>query len=343
MCNVAGYVGEKNASTILIELIRRQEGLNGGFFTGMSTHDGARLHHAKVQGELKTLLNETDVVSFPGKMGIAHSRTPSGGDASWAHPFVTERSGTIKMAYIANGAAGVFAGMSKEAEDVANGLIEEGYDIPCKLNIPESRYTRISTGEMVHMSDIKCQLIYKYRDKGLSPVDSMTEAFKKLPSEIVGLMIEEGYSDRIFFSRINMPLFVGFDSSGAYLASTPAAFPESVKEYKLIPELSSGVLYKDRYETYPYGDFPKDVIPIADDSVDNAKDIILSSLKEQDCFVKELFNAVKKQFPEGTISQTNPIVYLALIDLLKTKKIEQYDSIREVDGQTAPLTMFRLA
>ena len=36
MCNIAGYVGAHEAAPILIEMIRVQEGLNGGFFTGLA-------------------------------------------------------------------------------------------------------------------------------------------------------------------------------------------------------------------------------------------------------------------------------------------------------------------
>ena len=127
MCNIAGYVGEKEAAPILIELFRKQEGLFGGFFTGIATHDGARLDYCKIQGELKILLNETNAASLKGKMGIAHSRTPSGGDSLWAHPFVTERDGAVKMCYLANGNGGILAHRIPEAASVADQLEKEGF------------------------------------------------------------------------------------------------------------------------------------------------------------------------------------------------------------------------
>lgn len=80
MCNIAGYIGEKEAAPILIEMIRVQEGMNGGFYTGLSVHDGQHLHYRKVQGDLAVLLKETDADRLAGKMGMIHSRTPSGGN-----------------------------------------------------------------------------------------------------------------------------------------------------------------------------------------------------------------------------------------------------------------------
>ena len=41
MCNIAGYIGKKNAAPILFEMMKKQEGFGGGYYTGITTHDGA--------------------------------------------------------------------------------------------------------------------------------------------------------------------------------------------------------------------------------------------------------------------------------------------------------------
>ena len=342
MCNIAGYVGEENATPILLEMIRKQEGLNGGFFTGLAVHDGSRIGYRKVQGELKTLLNETDASSLEGKLGIIHSRTPSGGDGSWAHPFATERDGVVKMCYAANGSAGLFKGRREEFNRIADRLVSDGFDIPNKLNLQKDRYNKLSTGEAVHMSDVMCQLIYKYKQEGMDTVRAMTTAFTEMPSEIVGLVIEDEHSDRIFFSRINKPMFVGFDGRGAYLASAPMAFPEGVEKYDLLPALSSGVVYKDRYEVAAYDSFKDEVVPFDEKTVLDIEEIILSSLKEEDMGISAFFKATVPYFPAGVMNQNAPIVYLALEHLLSDKKIIMYPSECTTDGQTAPKTLFRL-
>ena len=45
MCNIAGYVGARRVAPILIDMIRIQEGLNGGFYTGLAVHDGASVSY----------------------------------------------------------------------------------------------------------------------------------------------------------------------------------------------------------------------------------------------------------------------------------------------------------
>ena len=100
MCNIAGYIGKRDAAPILTEMMKKQEGFGGGYYTGITTHDGTKLHTAKVIGDMDNFLKETDGYHFPGKMGFLHSRSNSGGDREWGHPF-TNAEGTLS--YIANG------------------------------------------------------------------------------------------------------------------------------------------------------------------------------------------------------------------------------------------------
>ena len=103
-------------------MLRRQEGLNGGFYSGLAVHDGENLAYRKVLGDVSNLASTTDAETLSGTMGIAHSRTPSGGDASWAHPFVTERDGKVELCYVSNGSAGRFSNLNAEQARLANEL-----------------------------------------------------------------------------------------------------------------------------------------------------------------------------------------------------------------------------
>ncbi len=41
MCNIAGYTGSRRAAPILIEMLRREEFMDGGLCTGISSiHEG---------------------------------------------------------------------------------------------------------------------------------------------------------------------------------------------------------------------------------------------------------------------------------------------------------------
>ena len=44
MCNIAGYAGKCAAAPILIEMLRKEEGFDGGFYTGIATVHEGKIH-----------------------------------------------------------------------------------------------------------------------------------------------------------------------------------------------------------------------------------------------------------------------------------------------------------
>ena len=105
MCNIAGYVGDKPAVPILVEMLKKQEGLGCGFYTGIVTIHQGKIHCVKAVGDLQHLLAVTNAASLPGTVGFAYSCTQN---EEWAHPFLCEREGEIFSAYISNGTVGCF-------------------------------------------------------------------------------------------------------------------------------------------------------------------------------------------------------------------------------------------
>ena len=343
MCNIAGYVGNKNATPILLKMIQEQEGLNGGFYSGLAIHNGTGLDFRKIRGDFSKLLHETDASSLTGNTGIIHSRTPSGGDDLWAHPFFTDIQGKTEMCYVANGGYGRYKANKKAYDAIADALIAEGLDIPCKTENGCEKYNRLTSGAFIHMSDVMCQLIYKYKRRGLDTASAMTRAFTEMPSEIVGLAICREDPDKIFFSRINKPMFVAFDSEGAYLASSPTAFPATVSAYKLLPPLSSGVVYRDRYEIFPYPAFNAKIRGFNKKTIQKAEACILKLLESGECGARDMMREFGTHLPKNEILQVDAIIYMAIDALLKNGSITKRDTTHTVDGQAAPKTLFQLA
>ena len=132
MCNISGYIGDRRAAPVLIEMMRRQEGYCGGYYTGITTlHDG-KLYTRKVLGDVNRLLAETDAMELPGNVGVIHSRSNSGGDVRWGHPFVTSDN---KFSVSLNGATGKYE-THKETENVARMLYREGARLALDFLMP---------------------------------------------------------------------------------------------------------------------------------------------------------------------------------------------------------------
>ena len=336
MCNIAGYVGNLNATEVLIKLIKAQEGLDCGFYTGIAVHDGENLHYQKTVGDLNTLLTTTNAQTFKGNMGVVHSRTPSGGDKEWAHPFYSYKNGDLKQCYVANGSIGCFINNNERYNQIATNLYNEGYNLPSKNYSGSDLFNKLPNGASVHLSDIMCQLIFKYKQDGLDTITAFTNACYTAPKEIVGLLIEKETPNAIYFSRINMPMFVGFDDNGAYLVSSPTAFPSTVKEFKLLPALSSGVVYKDRVVIKKYQKFHKKVRRFTTKTIEKASDIIFNLISDSPKSFDDFRLKLMPLYKDDKLTQLNTIVYLAIYKLLKEDKITfTYTSVT-VDGLTAP-------
>ena len=185
MCNIAGYNGTKRAAPVLIDMMLREEGFGGGYYSGLATLHEGKIHYAKLTGGMNRLLSLTDAASLPGNIGIIHSRSKSGGGDEWAHPFIG-RDGSA--AYVANGAPGIFKD-SPATGEIAAQLIQAGYKFTSRAEKRIGSYPRLPDGSCVHMSDIMCQRITWHIQSGMSGAEAMTRAFEEMPAEIVGVLL----------------------------------------------------------------------------------------------------------------------------------------------------------
>ena len=71
MCNIAGYTGSRRAAPILLEMIKKQEYIDGSLSTGIATIYEGKLYTAKVLGNADTLIEKTDALNFPGTICLS--------------------------------------------------------------------------------------------------------------------------------------------------------------------------------------------------------------------------------------------------------------------------------
>lgn len=335
MCNIAGYVGTRHAAPILIDMLRKEEGFWAGYYTGIATLYEGKIHYRKLTGDLDRLLTLTDAASLPGTVGIIHGRSKAGGDDEWAHPFIGERNGHERIAYVANGSNGSFTNQKPHQSAVAEALDKAGYVMRSRAFMSNKGYPTFSDGKSVHVSDVMCQLILSHIESGMSSTDAMSAAFCGMPAEIVGLMLSADEPNRIIYSRINEPMSVGFTDHGAYLATAPIAIPDDASEPILLPTCSSGIVYHDSFTAIPYKNSPAEVIPITADMYTRLYNTVTELLSDSERSIPELWENTRQLFDGIGCTQIEAMLYDIVSDLIHTGKAEC--SVIRVPGQTEEL------
>jgi hypothetical protein len=336
MCNIAGYVGTERAAPILLDLIERQEGLAGGFYTGIATiHDGT-LHWRKVVGDLARLRDETDADDLPGTIGLAHSRSNSGGDWRWSHPFVACDD---SVAYIANGSRGYFED-KVDNSGAARQLEADGHTYTAVADEQIGKYPSLEGGRSVHMSDVMAHAIEARLHDGLAPEDAIRSAFVDLPAEIVGLFMTPAHAARIFATRYTMPMCVTFDERGGRIASSPTGFGGRPDWWTWVPPFSGAVVSASelglRRFDCPEGPLPDDI------SRADAREAVLEALDTDEAQgMGALLDAVKPLSARDELVVRYDPVYEVLFELMLEGRVEQHAV--EVPGATdeIPGTRFK--
>jgi len=346
MCVIAGYIGSRPAAPILIEMLSKQEGIGGGYFTGIATVHEGKLHYAKLTGDLARLEALTEAASLPGTVGIIHSRTNSGGGDEWAHPFIGMDGDEPVLAYVANGAACCFKNRTEEYNHEAEKMLVEGYRMLSRVEKANRTYNRLSDGTSIHMSDLMCQFILREVRSGLPLDAAMGQAFSTYPSEIVGLSISRDTPDAIGWARINFPMTAAFAPHGAYLASIPLAMPSDAAEPMILPVNSSGLATADSLTVHPFKTPPAKIAALDSHVRAAIYTKVEAILTEGEYSYPEVRKVIDQAhiFAEAECQQTSLAVYEALSALIKTGRLE----MREIrvpgaaDGLDAPRIMMRL-
>ncbi len=237
MCVLCAYTGTENAAIELWRMGTAIEGFWSGFYTGIATIDGDGIHTAKCCGYSKFWLDKFKLSDFPGTTGLFHSRTNSGGDDAWAHPF-TGSSG--KVSIVSQGNDGVFSDMSIWAE-AGNRAAAKGKKFPAhSYNVPLKRYPVLNDGAKVHVSEIMAQTAEVLYEANGDPLKTVRELASTLKEEGITFFIFHDQPGKVFFINMNQRGAVYFTEQGAYCASSLFAFGVPFVKYTELPLNSIG-------------------------------------------------------------------------------------------------------
>ena len=223
MCNIAGYVGEKSAAPILLEMLRKQQAFDGALSTGVATIHNGKLLYRKVIGDVDTLIRETDVLSLPGTIGIAHSR-PAGDSEKYVHPFLSTNE---DMALVTNGTTPLTKYVTQWDEAVQM-LEDAGYTFRTEKENSDGSHPMIKNGNYVSPAEARVLLVDYYAKRGKSYTEALALAATHMYSDNISVMINQYVSDRIFVLRTTRPMNVIISEGETYMATTRFAFPDEL-------------------------------------------------------------------------------------------------------------------
>ena len=222
MCGIVAYIGQQQASPIIVKGLKRLE-YRGYDSTGISLHDGTELHTIKTTGKVSDL-----EAKFQGHdpiqatIGIGHTRWATHGvpnDVN-AHP-QTSNSGDLVVVH--NGIIENYASLKEE-------LIQRGYtfssdtDTEVLVNLIEDvqRKEKVKLGKAVQIA--LTQVVGAY---------AIVVFDNKKPNELVA-------------ARLGSPLAIGVGEGEFFVASDATPFIEYTKNVIYLEEEHLAIIRCDR-------------------------------------------------------------------------------------------------
>ena len=226
MCGIVGYIGNKNASQVLIEGLKKLE-YRGYDSAGIAIIDGDDILVRKCKGALKFLEQKIADETIKGSVGIGHTRWATHGEPSDtnSHPHAS-MDGSISI--------------------VHNGIIENYATIKAQLQAQGSLFlSQTDTEVVVHLID----KIYKEEKdifKAVLKVLHMVEG-----SYALGVICKD-YPDRVICCRKESPLVIGLGKDENFIASDVPALLEHTRDVYYLGEKELAVLYTDHVDLFNF-------------------------------------------------------------------------------------------
>lgn len=201
MCGIAGYVGPREAVSIVIDQLRRLE-YRGYDSAGVAWRSGNGISILKKEGRLDSLVGEITSQKPTAHIAMAHSRWATHGKPSDenAHPH-TDSSGRIAV--------------------IHNGIIENYIEIYHEM-LQEGNVQLKSETD----TEIAAHLIGREYQKTGDFVEAVRSAIRKLRGAFAMVILCEDEPDKIVAVRNASPLVLGIGEKENFLASDiPALLP----------------------------------------------------------------------------------------------------------------------
>ena len=197
MCGIVGYIGNENATPILLDGLRRLE--YRGYDSAGIAVCGNGVQVIKEKGRIDNLQFQVDQKNPQGTIGIGHTRWATHGapDKTNAHPHKS-MNGIVTL---------VHNGIIENYIELKNELISKGYEFKSETD-----------------TEVIAQLFDNIYDG--DPIGTMIKCANLLEGSYAVAMLVKGHNDKVYAMKKDSPMIVGKGENQNYLASDiPAILP----------------------------------------------------------------------------------------------------------------------
>jgi glutamine---fructose-6-phosphate transaminase (isomerizing) len=228
MCGIVGYIGERGATTLLIEGLKRLE-YRGYDSAGIAMNNGNGLEIRKAKGKISMLEAAVNGSPMHGSVGIGHTRWATHGAPNEcnAHPHVD---------------------CTKTIAVVHNGIIENYSALRTVLK--EKGHTFVSETD----TEVLAHLIEENFETTLE--DAVMDALNLVEGTFGIAVVSSRDKDKIVAARKGSPLLIGVGEGEYFVASDVAAILAQTREVVYLDDGEVAVITREGYQVSDLGARP---------------------------------------------------------------------------------------
>lgn len=226
MCGIIGYLGDRKASEILLEGLKRLE-YRGYDSCGIGVVDGDKLIIKKGVGKVDEVSKNENFLDVDGKAGIGHSRWATHGSITRenAHPH-TDCKGELAV---------VHNGIISNYRELKEGLIKKGHKFKSQTD----------SEVIAHLIEEELKRLDKSQIFQEDYINAVKRAIKRLEGTYAILILNKDFPDLLLGVRNENPLLLGVKEEECFLGSDISAFLKWTKEIITLEEGDMVILKKD--------------------------------------------------------------------------------------------------
>jgi len=217
MCGIVGYIGEKEATDVLLDGLKKLE-YRGYDSSGLAVVKDGKVALRRAVGKLDKLTSEVKKKPLEGRIGIGHTRWATHGRPSEAnaHPHM---EGGVAV--------------------VHNGIIENYLALKEELRGEGAKFKSETDTEIIS------HLIHREIKRGKTLVEAVRETVKYIKGTFAMAAVSEHEPDKIVAARMECPLILGIGKHEAILSSDIPAILNITRRAVFLKDGEMVILTKD--------------------------------------------------------------------------------------------------